>query len=139
MTLRYQRKLSKINGNIWYDQDTARATNQTISRIITHKNDYGVVILADKRYSETELISSSPQASYEFDDLIVQIRSFFSEVTADLPSDPNHPAITYTPFVNAIEDDDDFVASGIKDRKKATRIEHFFSGFSKKSNSSDKK
>ena len=139
MTLRYQRKLSKINGNIWYDQDTARATNQTISRIITHKNDYGVVILADKRYSETELISSSPQASYEFDDLIVQIRSFFSEVTADLPSDPNHPAITYTPFVNAIEDDDDFVASRIKDRKKATRIEHFFSGFSKKSNSSDKK
>ncbi|CAD8136996.1 unnamed protein product [Paramecium pentaurelia] len=44
-----------INGNQYYDNITMRAVNQCIGRVIRHKNDYGLLFLIDKRFSEDKL------------------------------------------------------------------------------------
>lgn len=46
-----KKKESIINGDEWYLQDTLRAVNQAIGRVIRHKDDYGAIILVEQRYS----------------------------------------------------------------------------------------
>lgn len=40
-----------ISGGQWYTQSSLRAVNQAIGRCIRHKNDYGVILLLDERFS----------------------------------------------------------------------------------------
>lgn len=48
------------SGNLWYNQQTYRAVNQAIGRVIRHKNDYGAILLCDERFSQMSSISQLP-------------------------------------------------------------------------------
>ena len=41
-----------LTGDAWYKLEASRAVNQAIGRVIRHKNDYGAIILCDKRFGE---------------------------------------------------------------------------------------
>merc|ERR1739848_313017 len=41
----------KINGYKWYKMQAMRAMNQSIGRVIRHKDDYGAIFLVDKRFN----------------------------------------------------------------------------------------
>lgn len=45
---------------MWYNQQTYRAVNQAIGRVIRHKNDYGAIILCDERFTQASSISQLP-------------------------------------------------------------------------------
>jgi regulator of telomere elongation helicase 1 len=47
--------ISHINGQEWYEQEAARATNQAIGRVIRHINDYGLILLVDQRFSDIKV------------------------------------------------------------------------------------
>lgn len=35
----------------WYQADAVRAVNQAMGRVLRHKDDFGIVVLADSRYA----------------------------------------------------------------------------------------
>ncbi|KAB7494881.1 Regulator of telomere elongation helicase 1-like protein [Armadillidium nasatum] len=41
-----------LSGANWYRLEASRAVNQAIGRVIRHRNDYGAIILCDKRFTE---------------------------------------------------------------------------------------
>lgn len=41
-----------LRGSEWYNQQSARAVNQAIGRVIRHQHDYGAIILADSRFAD---------------------------------------------------------------------------------------
>lgn len=41
----------------WYNQQSSRAVNQAIGRVIRHRSDYGAIILADLRFAEPRVHS----------------------------------------------------------------------------------
>ncbi|KAF7457059.1 DNA repair helicase [Cryptosporidium felis] len=43
---------SNMDGRQWYNQQAIRAVNQAIGRVVRHRNDFGVIILADKRFNQ---------------------------------------------------------------------------------------
>jgi len=45
------RQMTKMGGNDWYNLEAFRALNQAIGRVIRHKNDFGAVVLLDKRFA----------------------------------------------------------------------------------------
>lgn len=71
----------------WYSMQATRATNQAIGRVIRHKEDYGNIILVDKRFAETynkESISKwLKDQVIEYDDFETALQDyadFFSEM-----------------------------------------------------------
>lgn len=38
-----------LGGQEWYRQQSSRAVNQAVGRVIRHKHDYGAIILCDER------------------------------------------------------------------------------------------
>ncbi|KPM06070.1 regulator of telomere elongation helicase 1-like protein [Sarcoptes scabiei] len=43
---------SRLNGTQWYMLQMKRALNQSIGRIIRHRNDYGLIVLCDSRFRQ---------------------------------------------------------------------------------------
>ena len=39
-----------IGGNEWYEADAMTAVNQSLGRVIRHKNDFGIMLCVDERY-----------------------------------------------------------------------------------------
>jgi len=80
-----------LNGKNWYAQLCAQAINQSVGRVIRHRNDYGAVILMDERFAN---IQQQTQLSYwlhkhlktpnTFDNLKEDLKSFY-ETARNLP------------------------------------------------------
>ena len=51
-------KLSKLNRNTWMTQEAIQAVNQALGRVIRNKDDYGIVVLADNRFTNQQLRSN---------------------------------------------------------------------------------
>ena len=84
---KYKKGLTPINGRSWYNQESSRAINQAIGRIIRHRHDYGLVVLVDERYAnKSSKIERSKwlrdrQTNYEsFGKLPSDIQKFFKEM-----------------------------------------------------------
>ncbi|AFN82575.1 Rad3/XPD ATP-dependent DNA-binding helicase [Encephalitozoon romaleae SJ-2008] len=45
-------RYKSFNGRLWYEAQAFRAVNQALGRAIRHKDDWGIVMLLDNRYSE---------------------------------------------------------------------------------------
>ncbi|SBT72497.1 DNA repair helicase, putative [Plasmodium malariae] len=43
-------------GNKWYNEEAMRSINQSIGRVIRHKNDYGSIFFLDSRFSNSQRI-----------------------------------------------------------------------------------
>lgn len=43
-------KLQILSGEDWYTQQTSRAVNQAVGRVIRHRYDYGAIIFCDERF-----------------------------------------------------------------------------------------
>jgi hypothetical protein len=52
LRLKYLEDNKQLDGDLWYNQNAMRAVNQAIGRVIRHRYDYGVIILAEKRIAE---------------------------------------------------------------------------------------
>ncbi|KMV66627.1 RAD3-like DNA-binding helicase [Encephalitozoon cuniculi EcunIII-L] len=50
-------KYKSFNGRLWYEAQAFRAVNQALGRAIRHKDDWGIVMLLDSRYSEKRVQS----------------------------------------------------------------------------------
>lgn len=44
------REQNLLNGNLWYDKQAYRALNQALGRCIRHRNDWGAIILLERRF-----------------------------------------------------------------------------------------
>ena len=53
---------AKLSGDEWYRQQATRAVNQAIGRVIRHTDDYGAIILCDKRF---ETLTASVSAAVD--------------------------------------------------------------------------
>ncbi|KAL8580379.1 hypothetical protein ACOMHN_037478 [Nucella lapillus] len=49
-----------LTGQQWYRQQATRAVNQSIGRVIRHKDDFGAIMLCDSRFSSQESINGLP-------------------------------------------------------------------------------
>ena len=63
-----QKKLvsDSLGGNEWYIQQSSRAVNQAVGRVIRHKDDFGAVIFMDKRFSFRSNIDELPRWAKDF-------------------------------------------------------------------------
>lgn len=76
-----------VSGEVWYNQQAWRAVNQSIGRIIRHKDDYGAIILCDERFSNRSsdcMLAPWLQHKLEiwqrFGDANMLLRSFFTSI-----------------------------------------------------------
>lgn len=83
-------QLSKITGSDWYKHEALRQVNQSIGRLIRHKNDYGVILLFDERYQKqhnkaliTKWLRDSLTSKVMNDEFIEEIKSFFKTMTKE--------------------------------------------------------
>lgn len=76
---------SKLNGVKWYVLQMKRALNQSIGRVVRHKNDYGMIILCDSRFTQLHdgfskwilPFFEKNNTQFQFRNSIQQINSFF--------------------------------------------------------------
>ncbi|CAI2371405.1 unnamed protein product [Moneuplotes crassus] len=86
---KYAEGKSHISGRDWYNQECSRAVNQAIGRVIRHINDYGLILLVDRRYGDRKAIQERSkwlrerQVTFEsFDEAFDTIEGFFEEMTS---------------------------------------------------------
>ena len=49
------KKLNLISGQKWYKIDAIQSVNQTLGRVLRHKNDFGMMICIDSRFDEDNI------------------------------------------------------------------------------------
>lgn len=85
----YEKKLSSISGNDWYQIQAVRAINQAVGRIIRHRNDFGAIIYLDSRFALSQQKSFMPSwvksrltISDNAQQVVGQLRGFFNKMAA---------------------------------------------------------
>lgn len=79
-----QKGPKSLSGTDWYNLEAFRAINQAVGRVIRHKDDFGSVILLDKRFETPSYCSKlstwlPPVSSFkEFKASISSLETFFS-------------------------------------------------------------
>lgn len=81
------------SGEEWHTFDAIRATNQSIGRIIQHKNDYGCIFLCDHRFNRNDYQQYFPQwiqthlknqKFFTFADVLKDVECFFEQAEEDV-------------------------------------------------------
>ncbi|ESL08360.1 helicase [Trypanosoma rangeli SC58] len=72
-----------FTGDDWYINEAMRAVNQCVGRVIRHKDDYGVVLLADERFAErldglSEWVADRCIIHREFREAYAAVAQFFA-------------------------------------------------------------
>lgn len=85
-------KQTKSTGSLWYNQQTYRAINQAIGRVIRHRNDYGAIMLCDERFGQAGSISQLPgwmrnhvRRASDFAAAVRDLASFFNVAVDKFP------------------------------------------------------
>ncbi|RNA23419.1 Regulator of telomere elongation helicase [Brachionus plicatilis] len=88
------------SGTLWYNQQTYRAVNQAIGRVIRHKNDYGAILLCDERFSQMSSISQLPgwmrghmKKINEYNSALDELGKFFNVAVEKYPIVPKIPSL----------------------------------------------
>ena len=74
-----------LSGSEWYNLEAFRAINQSVGRVIRHKDDFGAVLLLDKRFSfdaNASKLSSwlpKPQKLNDFKACVKNLEEFFGQ------------------------------------------------------------
>ncbi|KAI6193490.1 Fanconi anemia group J protein [Aphelenchoides besseyi] len=85
LTDRHIKQKSEMSPDEWYRIEAIRAVNQAMGRIIRHKDDFGIVVLADSRFATfpQNLYPAWIRPSFRADEdpqhLFAEVRRFFSE------------------------------------------------------------
>lgn len=116
------------DGRKWYNREAIRAVNQTIGRVIRHKNDFGAVVLCDGRYAKdwrlsylASGLSAWLQPSISIPKSFVEAegncRAFFGKLdaTRDASLNPMKPSAAATSDRNGKEN-----AGGADNKSEAT-------------------
>ena len=88
-----------LNGQQWYSQQAYRAVNQAVGRCIRHQNDYGAIILVDKRYTQWNAIQSLSKwirpaiVSMDADESVSSVKAFFQRIRNITPKIRPHITI----------------------------------------------
>jgi regulator of telomere elongation helicase 1 len=88
------------SGQLWYNQQTYRAINQAVGRVIRHKDDYGAVILCDERFTQQASISQLPgwmrqhvKKLNDWNQSIDELRKFFNVAIEKFPMPVKIPSL----------------------------------------------
>ncbi|XP_057773006.1 regulator of telomere elongation helicase 1 homolog isoform X2 [Salvia miltiorrhiza] len=76
-----------LTGEEWYSQQTLRAINQAIGRVIRHRHDYGAIILCDERFAHSNRQSQISswirphlKCYSKFGDVVYTLNRFYRDV-----------------------------------------------------------
>jgi regulator of telomere elongation helicase 1 len=84
----------EVTGLQWYNTQAMRAVNQAIGRVIRHKNDYGAILLCDRRFHIYKDglskwirggLPHSQDENFNFDSMIQELEGFFTSSARDFP------------------------------------------------------
>lgn len=81
---RFANELKNLSGTEWYNLEAFRTVNQSVGRVIRHKDDFGSVLLLDKRFAmdvhASKLSSWLPKLAKptQFKTAIRSLENFFS-------------------------------------------------------------
>ncbi|KAL1551497.1 Regulator of telomere elongation helicase 1 [Salvia divinorum] len=95
-----------LTGEEWYSQQTLRAINQAIGRVIRHRHDYGAIILCDERFSHSNRqaqisswIRPHVKCHSKFGEVVYTLTRFFRDIQTYrppklefVPNDDQEPA-----------------------------------------------
>ncbi|XP_071807478.1 regulator of telomere elongation helicase 1-like [Asterias amurensis] len=87
-----RRNSTALSGQEWYCQQASRAVNQAIGRVIRHKEDFGAILLCDKRFSHHDTRMQLPSwvrpyvnVYQQFGKAIRDLTTFFRETEKMMP------------------------------------------------------
>ncbi|TBU16920.1 Rad3-like DNA-binding helicase [Ordospora colligata] len=78
-------KYKSQSGRSWYETQAFRAVNQALGRVLRHKDDWGMIILVDSRYSENRVrgqlsrwVAENAKSYESYNECVRDIEKFLS-------------------------------------------------------------
>ncbi|XP_056130161.1 regulator of telomere elongation helicase 1 [Lampris incognitus] len=106
-----------LSGQEWYRQQSSRAVNQAIGRVIRHKEDYGAIFLCDQRFKNPEARAQLPlwlkpyvRHHESFGNIVRDVAQFFRVAQKMRPPVEKKAGVESC----SSEDSSDFLSSSIK-------------------------
>ncbi|KAI6223732.1 Fanconi anemia group J protein [Aphelenchoides fujianensis] len=101
LTDRHAKNKAEMSPDDWYKIEAIRAVNQAMGRIIRHKDDFGIVVLADSRFATfpPHLYPAWLRPSFRAQDdphrLFAELRRFFGERSASIQRSQQENRVAY--------------------------------------------